>query len=60
MNSMKSLLGMVLTEAIEGKEEPECLLTDSGQGCKRKYDLPPIKYDLELIKKPDGSLEWVE
>ena len=22
--------------------------------------LPPIRYDLELIKNPDGTLEWKE
>lgn len=66
--SIKVLLDMVYAEAIEGLRdhyfdearnrsyihlEPEIY-------AKPQSNLSPIKFDLELIQNPDGSLEWVE
>lgn len=69
MLSIDSLLGIIATEAVGGgipdhhfdefrnkdyvpkKPEPP-----------KVQELPfqPIKYTLELIKRPDGSLYWIE
>lgn len=48
MNTLDSILGMIATEAFE--DAP----------IKPSPDLSPIDYKLELIRSPDGSLEWVE
>jgi hypothetical protein len=71
MISLDVLLDMVATEAIEGGSrdhyfdefrnreyippEPERYVQP-----KTESKLPPIKFNLELIKNPDGSYEWVE
>ncbi len=60
---------MVCTEASTGGDtssckdyghspipEPELPERDKSLG----KGLPSIKYDLELVRKPDGSLEWQE
>jgi hypothetical protein len=63
MHSVETLLRMVCTEAAEG---PEYHL------CDRNYrpphyrsdevndHLPPIRFDLELVRNPAGSVDWVE
>ena len=62
MISVEKLLGVVSTEAIEddvGNSDDESTalgiaLDDKGN------PLPAIDYRLELIRKSDGSYEWVE
>ncbi|MFA5174444.1 MAG: hypothetical protein WC438_04660 [Candidatus Pacearchaeota archaeon] len=57
MISLRALLGMVETEAVEAIHESRA--NDSSY--KPKPDnLPPINYRLELIQKPNESYEWVE
>ena len=69
MISIDVLLDMVATEAIEGGSrdhyfdefrnreyvpEPRYIQPET------KTKLPPIKFDLELIRGSNGSLYWVE
>lgn len=49
MISPENLLNMVCTEASEGTPPPA-----------PARELPVLRYDLELIEREDGSLEWVE
>ena len=51
MNSIKTLLGIIATEAAEDHVESIA---------PAKQDEPRMEYSLELIRKPDGSLLWVE
>ncbi len=55
MISLKVLLDIVSTESLE-QNRP---YLEDNRG-KRNTDLPPIRYDLELIESEDGSLYWVE
>ena len=62
MISMKVLLDIVCTEAIEGTLgegdiTPGPIYEMLG---KPKSNLPPIKYSLKLMQSPDGKLDWVE
>lgn len=54
MISIKNLLNMVTTEAFERGPE------DSHFDVRPKTNLPPIRYDLELIEQQDGSYKWME
>jgi len=69
MISLDVLLDMIATEAIGGESrdhyfdefrnreyvpEPRYMQPET------KTKLPPIKFDLELIRELDGSLYWVE
>lgn len=57
MISIESLLGMIATEAImpeDGARESIVM-----KQTKPKDKLPPIRYDLELIRK-GRHLYWVE
>ncbi len=70
MISFNNLIGMIYSEACGGgfpdhyfdetknpnKEYP--IIKEKYN--KPKQDIPPIKYTLELIRKEDDSLEWVE
>ena len=68
MNSLQELLDMVVTEAVEGPEVPE----DHADGASSidnnrpeqyplsETELPPIRFDLELIQERDGTYRWVE
>ena len=72
MNSMKSLLGMIATDAIERGGAPRVHYHDEFRN--REYinnqrppepprdapKLPPINYTLQLIENPDKTLEWIE
>ena len=69
MNNLKSIVDMVLQDAIESGEESEMPQGDTYNhghnpntrvGSKTSRNLPPIKFDLELLERPDGSLYWVE
>jgi len=70
MHSIKQLLDMIATEAIEGGAQDHCFDEFRNKDFvppKREYEpprigpkLPPIVFKLELIKKSDGSYEWVE
>jgi len=70
MHSIKELLGMIATEVIEGRAEDHCFDEFRNKDFvppKREYEPPkiksiqkPIQFNLELIKKADGSYEWVE
>ncbi len=51
MLSVESLLGIIATEVLEG---------DINENPSTAYDLPPIKFNLELIENPDGTYTWVE
>jgi hypothetical protein len=59
MIAFKDLLDIVATEALEGPKDverkPDVLRCEY-----RRTDVPPIRYNLELIRKPDGTLYWVE
>ena len=58
MNSLQSLMGMVLQEAIEWEREYTRL--DNPTNYELSENLPPIRFDIELLERPDGSLYWVE
>jgi hypothetical protein len=67
MISINNLLDMIATEAIEGQGPEEHHFDESKNKPYRPLEilgvvpkLPPIIYNLELIKKADGSYEWVE
>jgi len=46
---------------IEGDIDAlELELRQSPSALIQEKKLEPIKYDLELIEKEDGSLEWIE
>ena len=64
MISMEKLLDMIATEAIEHGGMSEEHLQQEGypitKHTSNKEHLPPIRYDLELIKAPDGHIYWVE
>ncbi len=58
MISAKVLLDIVATEALEIK--PSSFHEYRHMQSESKTNLPPIRYNLELIRQPDGSLKWVE
>ena len=70
MIGLKALVDMVLTESIEGCSRDyffdEAINREyispykPSEQYTPKTKLPPIKYRLELIENPDGTLEWVE
>ena len=54
MNSQKALLDMVATEAAEAYSR-----TYEARDHRAKRKQPkPIKYDLRLVREPDGTLTW--
>ena len=60
MISVDQLLNIICTEALE-RDYVESV----GQGLPLASDsirtqLPPIRYDLQLIRNADGTLVWVE
>lgn len=57
MISIDNLLNIVATEAVESEQEYR--INNITCTNKEKY-LPPIRYDLELIKRIDGSFYWIE
>jgi hypothetical protein len=59
MISIDSLMGIIATEAIEG-EPIDNPFPEPRKEVKYDDGLPPIRYDLQLIEQPDGSLVWVE
>jgi hypothetical protein len=66
MIGRKSLLDMICTEAFEGPDAG-CVDYDrrpsqpkTAYGAAQKPDLPTCRYTLELIRNPDGTLEWKE
>jgi hypothetical protein len=69
MNSLKTLIDMIATEAIEGFfggcPSGEC--GDSNyvhpkreDGMPYDSDLPPFQFDAELVIRPEGHYEWVD
>ena len=67
MAPLEQLLGMIITEAVEGQgisedhpDETNILYHNRPEQYQPVANLSPIRYDLELIKKKDGSLEWIE
>ncbi len=56
MLSIDVLLGMVATEAIEHPREKPYL----NQAYLPKFPELQLKYNLELIRQPDGTHRWVE
>jgi len=54
--SIDAIMGCVLTEMLEEDD----MNTSNGGRIPKDNSLLPIKYDLELIKNPDGSYEWKE
>jgi hypothetical protein len=79
MISLKSLVDMVCTEAVENRGVPDEHHFDETRdphasarnlqklsppyvapGARPADDLPPIQFDLELMRREDGSLYWIE
>lgn len=67
--SIKVLLDIVATETIEGGSRDhyfdefrnrEYIPPEPERYTQSKTELPPIRIDLELLERPDGSLYWVE
>ena len=58
MNSIDSLLNMILTETIEeGASGDESARASNSKPADK---LPPIQYTTELIKTIDGKYVWVD
>jgi hypothetical protein len=57
MNSVEDSVDIVMTEAVEG--DPQNHYFDE-YGNRPEKKLPPFIFNLELIKKPNGSYEWLE
>jgi len=64
MISVNKLLDMIATEAVEDGGTSEAELREHGLAVMEKpapaVKVPPIRYDLELIRGKDGRLYWVE
>jgi len=64
MIGMKSLLNMVITDAIERGGMSEEEWSRAGypipENPKNDINLPPIDYRLELLRRKDGTLYWSE
>ena len=64
MISVENLLGIIATEAIEyGGMSEEQWRKEGCQMPERLHNLeglPPIQYNLELLRRDDGTLYWVE
>ena len=68
MISLDVLIGMVLSEAIEGPEmpedhpDPETWLYNNKpeQYNQPETNLPPIQFNLELLEDDKGNLYWEE
>lgn len=65
MNDAKTLMDMIATEALE--ERLRNHYSNRFRNPKRTYEQPDdstkpltMRYKLELVIQPDGSLEWVE
>lgn len=69
MSGLKILMDMIATEAVEGGARDhyfdefrnrEYIPPEPETYSQSKTRLPPIRFNLELIKKPNGSYQWVE
>ena len=68
MNSLDSLMGMVLQEAVEGNsgehyfDESRNRIPSAipERRTQPETELPPIHYTLELIKDAEGNYHWTE
>jgi hypothetical protein len=49
--AIDDILNIIATEATEDVDPP---------ANAPESDLPPLRFDLELVRNPDGSLEWAE
>lgn len=67
MIDMKDLLDIIATEAVEGdsggcsdyaRSVQPAISHDYAQASPSAE--PSFHYDLELIRRPDGTLEWIE
>lgn len=57
MNGVEDLVDIVMTEAVEGDSQNHYF--DEYRNRPEKK-LPSFIFNLELIKKPNGSYEWLE
>jgi hypothetical protein len=68
MVSIETLFGIVCTEGVEGGARDHYFDTERNREFvppepERAYqtdEARPIRYDLEFIRRPDGSIEIVE
>jgi len=51
MFSIDELLGMIATEAVEGLDK---------KYIKQEGYMPGMRYDLRLIREPNGMIRWEE
>jgi len=51
MFSIDELLGMIATEAVEDLDK---------RYIKQEEYMPNMRYDLRLVREPDGRLHWEE
>lgn len=61
MNSIDSILGMIATEAVEAIEEGRRFEKQFGiesASTVNEGNLPTMRYDLRLIKEPEGTTYW--
>ena len=68
MISLKNLLDMVATEALEGRvsEEKTCdhrdfliVVPETTERPLLPY-IAPLRYDLIIVARPDGKMDWEE
>jgi hypothetical protein len=70
MNSVEDLLGMIATESVEGTESEHYFTEDRNSEVypiEKRYNqhkegtnIPPIKFNFEIIRGPDGSYKELE
>ena len=64
MNSIDEILGMIATEGIEHGGMSEEQLRAEGypipKSLSYEEDLPPMRYNLGLVRKEDGTLYWYD
>lgn len=62
MNTIEDILGMIATEAIEYGGMSEEHWREEGcpmpENSRNGEILPPMQYDLRLIRRDDGTLYW--
>jgi len=51
MFSIDEILGMIATEVVEGLDK---------KYIKQEGYMPDMRYDLRLIREPDGRIRWEE
>ena len=69
MISLNLMLDMIATDAVEGGPRDHYFdesrnreyMPPEPERCRQpESELPPMRCDLQRVKRPDGSYEWVD